>query len=87
MLFWTNPRSSILQNSSCTATYLPSHKPPKSDEQDVLGTGQDVKTNLQVMFSDGLLHMDTPVLAGLQKRTFITSMRMSFRSIVKKDDL
>ena len=26
MLFWTNPGSSILQNSSCTATYFPSHK-------------------------------------------------------------
>ena len=29
MLFWTNPRRNILQNSNCMATYLPSHKPPK----------------------------------------------------------
>ena len=28
-LFWTNPGSSPLQNSSCSATYLPSHKPSK----------------------------------------------------------
>ena len=27
MLFWTNPGSSTLQNSICTATYRPSHKP------------------------------------------------------------
>ena len=29
MLFWTNPGSSTLQNSSCMVTYLPSHKPSK----------------------------------------------------------
>ena len=27
MLFWTNPGSSTQQNSSCTATCFPSHKP------------------------------------------------------------
>ena len=26
VLFWTNPECSIIQNSSCTATYLPSNK-------------------------------------------------------------
>ena len=29
MLFWTNPRNSTLQNSSCTTTNLSSHKPSK----------------------------------------------------------
>ena len=29
VLFWTNPGSSTPQNSSCTATYLPSQKPSK----------------------------------------------------------
>ena len=29
MLFWTIPGSSSLQNSNCTPTYLPSHKPSK----------------------------------------------------------
>ena len=35
-----------LQNSSCVATYLPSHKPSKLDKQDMLGTGGEVRTNL-----------------------------------------
>ena len=35
----------ILQNSSCTATYLPSHKPSKYDKQDTLGTDGEVRKN------------------------------------------
>ena len=45
ILFCTNPESSTLQNSSCTATYLPSHK------QDMLDTVVKVSTNSLVMFS------------------------------------
>ena len=30
--FWTNPGSNIQQNSSCAATYFPSHKLSKKDE-------------------------------------------------------
>ena len=37
MLFWTNPGSSTQQNSSCTATYLPSHEPSKKDILDITG--------------------------------------------------
>ena len=33
-----NPGSNKLQISSCTNTYLPSHKPSQFDEQDILGT-------------------------------------------------
>ena len=29
---WENPEIIILQNSSCTTSYLPSHKIPKLDE-------------------------------------------------------
>ena len=36
MLFWANFGRSTLPNSSCIATYLSSHKPSKSDEQDML---------------------------------------------------
>ena len=35
MLFWTNPGSNTLQNSSSIATYLPSHKPSKLIKQDM----------------------------------------------------
>ena len=43
-----------LVGNRCKATYPPSHK----DEQDMLTI---IRTNSQVMFSRGLLHMDTPV--------------------------
>ena len=36
ILFWTNSGSSTQQNNSCLAIYLPSHKPLKYNEQDLL---------------------------------------------------
>ena len=33
------------KNSSCMATYLPSNKLSKEDEQDMLGTAGEVRTN------------------------------------------
>ena len=36
-LYWTSPGSNIPWKSSCTATYLPSLKPLKSDKQDMRG--------------------------------------------------
>ena len=45
-LYGTNLGSNILQNSSCTATYLLSKKnPSKSYEQDMWDTTGKVKTN------------------------------------------
>ena len=41
-LYWHNPGSNIPKNSSCTATYLPSLKPSKSDMWDTAG---GVRTN------------------------------------------
>ena len=32
-----------MKNSRCIAIYLPSHKPPKKDKQDTLGTAGGVK--------------------------------------------
>ena len=40
-LFGTDPGSSTLQNSSCTPTYLLSHKPSKKNEQDMRGTASE----------------------------------------------
>ena len=51
VLFWTNPESNIPQNSVCTASYVPSQKPSKLDEQNMLG---------EVTFSYGVLHMNVP---------------------------
>ena len=75
MLSWTNPGNWPLQNSNCTATYHPFHKPSKWDKQDMLGTAGEVRINLKVMFSLRLLHVNTPVLANQQKLTFINSGR------------
>ena len=46
VLFWTDSGSSTRQNSSCSAIYLPSNKPSKKDEKDMLYTTGEVKTNL-----------------------------------------
>ena len=46
------------ENSSCKASYLPSNKPSKSEEQDVLVTNRDVKTNFRARFSYRLLDID-----------------------------
>ena len=53
-LYWTNPGSNTPQSSSCMATYLPSLKPSKLDEQD-----------MQDIISDGPLHM-----VGKSTRTY-----------------
>ena len=58
-LCWTNPRSNILQNSSCTATYYPSLK---SSKQYMQGTVGEVRMNLWAAFSYGPLQTDVLVL-------------------------
>ena len=55
VLFWTNPGSSIAQNSSFTAIYLPSYKPSKWDMRDTAGK---VKTKSYAMFSKRLQNID-----------------------------
>ena len=44
LLFWTNPGSSTSENSSCIATYLPSHKRFK---QYLLGISVEGQTHKQ----------------------------------------
>ena len=61
VLFWVQFENSTLQNSSYMATYLPSYKPSLVDEQDMLGTANEVWKNSLVTFSDGFQHIDTPV--------------------------
>ena len=48
-------------------TYLPSHKPFKEDEQGMWATAGEVRTNSQVTFSNGLLHMDAPASTDQQR--------------------
>ena len=51
--------SSCLQNSSCTATYLPSRELSRKVNKTYLTAGE-VKANSQETFSNGLLNMDIP---------------------------
>ena len=45
MLFWTNPGSSIPQNSSFSAINIQSHKPSKKNGQEMLEAFSEVSTN------------------------------------------
>ena len=58
-LCWKNPRNNIPQNSNCAATYRPSKKPSKLNEQDMRDTAGEVKTNSLAMSSSGQLHAST----------------------------
>ena len=73
-LFRTNPRNSIQENSSYRATYFPSHKLSKLDEQEMLGTADEVKTKQVFLVDIPVTYMDIPVLADLQKLISISSM-------------
>ena len=44
-LYSTNPEGNIPENSSCTATYLPSRKPSKLDEPVMRDTAGEVRMN------------------------------------------
>ena len=55
--------SNITENNSCMATYLPSHKPSKEDEQNMQSTAGEAEMNSWAMFSDRLLRIEAPVLA------------------------
>ena len=61
--FKINLRSNTPQKGSCTATYLPSHKPSKYNEQDMRSTTGEVRMNSKATFSYGLIHIDTLVLS------------------------
>ena len=50
-LYWTKSGGNILQNSSCIATYHPSKKPSKLDEQDML----DIAGEVRMISNDVLL--------------------------------
>ena len=53
--------------------HIPSPKPSRLNEQDMLSVAGDVRTDSLAMFFYGLLHMDTPVLADYQGITYISS--------------
>ena len=71
VLLGTNPASIIIKNNNCATTYLPSHKPPKLDEQNMPSNAGEVKTNSSEMFANGLLFLDAPVMDDQQRITYI----------------
>ena len=52
---WTNLESNNQQNSSFTATYLPSQKSSKYDKQDMWNSAGEARMNSYVMFFYGHL--------------------------------
>ena len=48
---------------------------PTKGAQGRLGIAGKIRTNTKAMFSNGLLHMDTPLLANQQKLAFTISVR------------
>ena len=69
-----NLRFSTLYNSNCMATYFPSLKPFKYDEQKRPYMTGEERMNSQAIFSNGLQHKDTPVLVDQKKLTFTSSV-------------
>ena len=58
IIYWTSPGGNTQQNNSCTATYHPSWKLSKLDEPNMWDTAGEVRTNTEVIYSCGPLHMD-----------------------------
>ena len=54
---WTSPGGNTPQDTSCTATCLPSRKLYKLDEPDTQGTAGEARTNSSVMYSNGPQHI------------------------------
>ena len=55
--YWTSPGGNTPQDTSCTATSLPSWKLYKLDEPDTRDTAGEARTNSSVMYSYGPPHM------------------------------
>ena len=60
VLYWINPRGNIQQNSSCTATYHPSQKLSKLDEEDMRDTAGKVSDVLLWTLSHGVANTGRP---------------------------
>ena len=65
-LYGTNPGSNTQRNCSFIVTYIPSLKPFKKAERDMLETAGETKIDSHVTFCNGPLHIDVPVLANQQ---------------------
>ena len=61
-LYWTHTGSNIPQNSSCTATYLPSLKLFKSDKKDIQETAWDIRMNSKWTFAIGPYYTGEKIL-------------------------
>ena len=70
VLSWINHGNNIPQNTNCTATYLPSHKPLSQNEQDMQDTAGEKKDKFII---DVLLQTPTHRCASVAQpaRTYI----------------
>ena len=61
--YFKNPKSNVPWNNSRTATDHPFLKPSTWNEQDMPDSAGEVRTNSEVTFSSGRLHINVLVLA------------------------
>ena len=83
-VYWTNPGSNILQNSSCMATCLPSLKPFKSDKQDMQVTGGEVGVSSKVTFSGEPHYTEEQVLDDQLELIYNSSVWTRRREALKR---
>ena len=72
--FWTNPRRTTPQNSSCMAIYVQSRKLSKKVAQDMMATVGKSKDELMSNEYE-LVRMDTPFLEDQQNFTLISKVQ------------
>ena len=77
---------STQEKSSITASYFPSQKPYKSEEQYMLLTTIEVRMNSTEIFSNGLLRIDIPVLAYQRTFTYVISEVNSYDLLGSMND-
>ena len=84
MLFWTNPGNGMQGNSSCTATYLSSHKPFKTNKFWALLVKQGCTQRWGSLINSPI---ETQLCGDQQRLIYIHSVqhRMQFRGPVRSD--
>ena len=74
--YWSSPGSNTPQDTSCTATCLPSRKLYELDEPDTQDTAGEARTNSSVMYSYGPSHMAKQKQDDLLKHTYSSYVRI-----------
>ena len=82
-LFWTNPESNTLQYFSCSATYFPSHKPSKKDEQNVQVFYEFFQLTLMFCFSKNKFSILTDWKITWKKIVVLFSSKSTYKGLLR----